>query len=128
MFTDIVGYTALMGNDEEKAFDLLRKNRAIQKPIIQRYNGNWIKELGDGVLASFSNVTEAVMCAGSIQKATEGITDLQLRIGIHLGDIVFENNDVFGDGVNIARCWGSRPSRYCRSRMVTGLTRFARPS
>ncbi len=102
MFTDIVGYTALMGSDEEKAFDLLRKNRAVQKPIIQRYNGNWIKELGDGVLASFSNVTEAVMCAGSIQKATEGITGLQLRIGIHLGDIVFENNDVFGDGVNIA--------------------------
>ena len=102
MFTDIVGYTALMGNDEEKAFDLLRKNRQVQRPIIQQYNGRWIKELGDGVLASFSNVTEAVLCAGSIQKAIAGIDDLQLRIGIHLGDVVFENNDVFGDGVNIA--------------------------
>jgi adenylate cyclase len=102
MFTDIVGYTALMGIDEEKAFDLLRKNRQIQKPIILRYNGLWIKELGDGVLASFSNVTDAVLCAGSIQKATTGIDDLQLRIGIHLGDVVFENDDVFGDGVNIA--------------------------
>ena len=102
MFTDIVGYTALMGIDEEKAFDLLRKNRQIQKPIILRYNGLWIKELGDGVLASFSNVTDAVLCAGSIQKATAGIDDLQLRIGIHLGDVVFENDDVFGDGVNIA--------------------------
>lgn len=102
MFTDIVGYTALMGNDEEKAFDLLRKNRQVQRPIIQQYNGRWIKELGDGVLASFSNVTEAVMCAGSIQKAIAAIDDLQLRIGIHLGDVVFEDNDVFGDGVNIA--------------------------
>ena len=102
MFTDIVGYTALMGNDEEKAFDLLRKNRQVQRPIIQQYNGRWIKELGDGVLASFSNVTEAVLCAGSIQKASTGIDNLRLRIGIHLGDVVFENDDVFGDGVNIA--------------------------
>ncbi len=102
MFTDIVGYTSLMGIDEEKAFDLLRKNRQVQRPIIQQYNGRWIKELGDGVLASFSNVTEAVLCAGHIQQATADIDDLQLRIGIHLGDIVFENDDVFGDGVNIA--------------------------
>jgi adenylate cyclase len=102
MFTDIVGYTSLMGVDEEKAFDLLRKNRQVQRPIIQQYNGRWIKELGDGVLASFSNVTEAVLCAGHIQRAMAGIDDLQLRIGIHLGDVVFENDDVFGDGVNIA--------------------------
>ena len=102
MFTDIVGYTALMGDDEEKAFDILRKNRLVQRPIIQKYNGRWIKELGDGVLASFSNVTEALLCAGSIQQAITGIQDFQLRIGIHLGEVVFENDDVFGDGVNIA--------------------------
>jgi class 3 adenylate cyclase len=53
MFTDIVGYTALMGNDEQKAFELLRKNREIQKPVIEEYGGTWVKELGDGVLASF---------------------------------------------------------------------------
>ena len=102
MFTDIVGYTALMGEDEVKAFELLRKNRKIQQPIIERYNGNWIKELGDGVLASFQTVTDAVLCAGSIQYACDALPDLKLRIGIHLGDVVFENNDVFGDGVNIA--------------------------
>lgn len=102
MFTDIVGYTALMGADEENAFEILQKNRQIQKPIIQQFNGRWIKELGDGVLASFSNVTEAVLCAGSIQQAIIGMHDFQLRIGIHLGDVVFENDDVFGDGVNIA--------------------------
>jgi len=102
MFTDIVGYTTLMGDDEFKAFELLRKNREIQKPIIERFNGKWIKELGDGILASFQTVTDAVLCAGAIQQACSRIEDLKLRIGIHLGDIIIENHDVFGDGVNIA--------------------------
>jgi len=102
MFTDIVGYTAVMGEDEQKAFELLRKNRKVQQPIIERYNGKWIKELGDGVLASFQTITDAVLCAGAIQKASDDVPGLKLRIGIHLGDVVFENNDVFGDGVNIA--------------------------
>jgi len=102
MFTDIVGYTALMGTDERKAFDLLKKNRELQKPIIEQFNGTWIKELGDGVLASFLTVTEAVLCACEIQKACDDISGLQLRIGIHQGEVLFENNDVFGDGVNIA--------------------------
>ncbi len=102
MFTDIVGYTALMGKDEKNAFEILKKNREIQKPLIKQYNGTWIKELGDGVLASFHTVTDAVMCAGAIHHACKGIDGLQLRIGIHLGEVVFENNDVFGDGVNIA--------------------------
>jgi class 3 adenylate cyclase len=61
MFTDIVGYTALMGNDEQKAFQLLRKNREIQKPIIEAFGGQWIKELGDGVMASFPTVSNAFM-------------------------------------------------------------------
>ena len=102
MFTDIVGYTALMGDDEQKAFELLGKNRQLQKPLIEKYGGKWIKELGDGILASFPTVTDAVMCAGEIQKACLSIDDLKLRIGIHLGEVVFEDNDVFGDGVNIA--------------------------
>ena len=102
MFTDIVGYTALMGDDEQKAFELLKKNRQLQKPLIEQYNGKWIKELGDGVLASFSAATDAVQCAIAIQQSCNNISDLKLRIGIHLGDVVFEDNDVFGDGVNIA--------------------------
>ncbi len=102
MFTDIVGYTALMGDDEDKAFDLLNKNRQLQRPIIEQYGGKWIKELGDGVMASFATATDAVQCAISIQQACYTIPGLQLRIGIHLGDVVFEDNDVFGDGVNIA--------------------------
>ena len=102
MFTDIVGYTALMGSDEQKAFQLLKKNRQIQQPLVKQSNGTWIKELGDGVLASFSNVTDAVTCAITIQQSCTEIPGLKLRIGIHLGEVVFENNDVFGDGVNIA--------------------------
>jgi adenylate cyclase len=102
MFTDIVGYTALMGDDEQKAFELLRRNRQLQQPLIKQFNGTWIKEIGDGVLASFHTVTDAVLCASEIQKVCYDINDLKLRIGIHLGEVVFENNDVFGDGVNIA--------------------------
>src|SRR6188474_4001191 len=98
MFTDIVGYTALMGADEEKAFQLLKKNRQIQQPIIKQYNGTWIKEIGDGVLASFHTVTDAVMCAGAIHQASKGVEGLQLRIGIHLGEVVFENKMFLGMG------------------------------
>jgi pentatricopeptide repeat protein len=102
MFTDIVGYTSLMGEDEQRAFDLLRKNRQIQQPIIKQFNGTLIKELGDGILASFFTVTDAVQCAVAIQNTCSNTSNLKLRIGIHLGEVVFENNDVFGDGVNIA--------------------------
>jgi len=102
MFTDIVGYTALMGNDEQKAFTILNKNRALQKPIIEKFNGRWIKELGDGVMASFNTVSDAVNAAIKIQEDCNAAKDFQLRIGIHLGEVVFENDDVFGDGVNIA--------------------------
>ena len=102
MFTDIVGYTALMGADEQKAFELLKKNRSVQRPLIEKFNGRWLKEIGDGVLASFNAVSDAVYCAGTIQQACENEPDLKLRIGIHLGEVVFEENDVFGDGVNIA--------------------------
>lgn len=102
MFTDIVGYTALMGNDEQKAFDLLRKNRELQKPIIENFNGRWIKELGDGVMASFNTVSDAVNAAIKIQEACNAAKDFQLSIGIHQGEIIFENNDIYGDAVNIA--------------------------
>src|SRR5678815_5230453 len=102
MFTDIVGYTALMGNDEQRAFELLNKNREIQKPIIEQYNGRWIKELGDGVMSSFGTASDAVNAAIKIQEACNVANQFQLKIGIHLGEVVFEDDDVYGDGVNIA--------------------------
>src|SRR6476619_6608087 len=102
MFNDIAGYTALMGDDEKKAFEVLRKSREIQQPLIKQFSGKWIKEIGDGVLASFDTVTDAVLCASTIQQACMHISGLKLRIGIHQGEVVFEGDDVFGDGVNIA--------------------------
>ena len=86
----------------KKAFTILAKNRALQKPIIEQFNGRWIKELGDGVMASFNTVSDAVNSAIKIQEDCNAAKDFQLRIGIHLGEVVFENEDVFGDGVNIA--------------------------
>ena len=102
MFTDIVGYTALMGNDEQKAFDLLKRNREIHLKAIEPYNGRLIKELGDGVLLSFPSVSDAILAAMEIQEVCSKTTDLHLRIGTHYGEIIFENNDIYGDAVNIA--------------------------
>ena len=101
VFTDIVGYTALMGSDEDKAFDLLRKNREIHTKFIKQFHGTLIKEMGDGMLISFDLASEAVRCAVEIQKAAKS-HDIPLKIGIHEGEMVFEGNDVLGDGVNIA--------------------------
>jgi adenylate cyclase len=101
MFTDIVGYTALMGEDEQKAFDFLQKNRELQRPLIEQYGGRWIKELGDGVMASFNTVSDAVNAAVAIQKECKKANNFQLRIGIHQGEVVAEADDVFGDAVNI---------------------------
>jgi len=102
MFTDIVGYTALMGSDEQKAFEILKKNREIHQPIIDTFKGKLIKELGDGILASFPTVSDALFAAIKIQQACSASKELSLRIGIHEGEIIFENNDIYGDAVNIA--------------------------
>ena len=102
MFTDIVGYTKLMGESELQAFTLLEKSRNIQRPLVEQYHGKWLKEMGDGVLVSFSSVSDAVYCAKAIQEASKSINGLMLRIGIHQGEVVFDGEDVFGDGVNIA--------------------------
>ncbi len=102
MFTDLVGYTSLMGEDEERAFDLLQKNRELQRPLLEKHNGRFLKEIGDGILASFSSASDAVYCALEIQKESQKYSDVSLRIGVHLGDVVFQKDDVFGDGVNIA--------------------------
>ena len=102
MFTDVVGYTALMGKDEDAAFRLLEQNRLLHKSIIEEFNGKWLKEMGDGTLVSFNSVSDAVNCAKRIQETCIKEAKISLRIGIHQGEVVFDNEDVFGDGVNIA--------------------------
>lgn len=101
MFTDIVGYTALMGKDERKAHEMIYANRKIQLSLIHHYDGTCLKEMGDGVMASFPSAINAVLCAVKIQQFAMK-ENIPLRIGIHQGDVIFENNDVLGDGVNIA--------------------------
>jgi len=102
MFTDMVGYTAYMSKDRQLALQLLEKNRQLHRPIIKKHNGRLIKEIGDGILASFPTASEAVFCASELQLALSGDPQLSIRIAIHLGEIVFTEGDVFGDGVNIA--------------------------
>ena len=102
MFTDMVGYTLLMGQDEQRAFDILGKNRKIHRPIIEEYNGRWIKEIGDGIMASFNTVSDAVFAAIKIQESCKLANEYQLRIGIHMGEVIEDDGDLFGDGVNIA--------------------------
>ena len=68
MFTDIVGYTALMGSDEDQAFEVLRKNREIHIKLIREFNGTLIKEMGDGTMAQFNTAVDAVNCAVEIQR------------------------------------------------------------
>jgi len=102
MFTDIVGYTALMGKDSNKALELIRISKEIQKPLVEKHNGKWLKEMGDGAMAQFSTALDAVNCSIEIQKTARAELDAKLRIGIHLGDITVEEDDVHGDGVNVA--------------------------
>lgn len=102
MFTDILGYTALMGADEENALKVLRKSREIQKVSISEWRGKWLKDMGDGILAQFESAYDAVKCAIAIQQKAHAELEAKIRIGINLGDVTIENDDVFGDGVNIA--------------------------
>jgi len=102
MFTDIVGYTAMMSNDEKNALRILSKNRELQKTALHRFNGEFIKEIGDGTLSIFQSSWDAVSCAVELQQAINRKGLFRLRIGIHTGDIVVSEKDVFGAGVNIA--------------------------
>jgi adenylate cyclase len=101
MFTDIVGYTALMGSDEDKAFDMLKRNHTIHATLIEKHNGTLIKEVGDGTLASFPLASDAVRCAIEIQNEAKS-QEIPLKIGIHQGEMVMVGADVLGDGVNVA--------------------------
>lgn len=101
MFSDIVGYTSLMGDDEHNAIEILNTSIDLHEAKVGEYNGKIIKELGDGLLSVFENGTDSVQCAISIQQeAVE--KEIPLRIGIHEGEVIYKNDDVFGDGVNIA--------------------------
>ena len=102
MFTDIAGYTALMGRDEHKAIRALAQHRELVGSLVARFNGRVIGDIGDGTLSSFQSAIDALHCARAVQSALTGDPELTLRIGIHVGDVVFAGGTVLGDGVNVA--------------------------
>ncbi len=100
---DIVGYSKLMGADQEGTLEALRQMRdALLEPVVGRNRGNIVKRMGDGWIVEFPSVTDAVGCAVTVQQSLAEHEFIRLRIGIHTGDVNFENDDVFGDGVNVA--------------------------
>src|SRR5438876_386399 len=107
---DVVGSCRLMGIDEEGTLARLKAlRRTIFDPKIAEHHGRVVKNTGDGAIAEFASVVDAVRCADEIQRgmAEQNIDvpqdkRIELRIGIHVGDIIIEENDIFGDGVNIA--------------------------
>src|SRR6266478_9170067 len=102
MFSDVVGYTAIMGRDEQKGVQAIADHRAQLRSILPRFNGRLIGEIGDGTLTSFHSVLDAIGCARELQANLKEDRELRLRIGIHLGDVLLTNNTVLGDGVNVA--------------------------
>ncbi|MFC2126147.1 adenylate/guanylate cyclase domain-containing protein [Bacteroidota bacterium] len=101
MFTDICGYTNIMGSNEDKAFDMLKRNHTIHATLIKKHNGTLIKEVGDGTLCSFPLASDAVRCAMDIQREAKS-QNIPLKIGIHEGEMVMAGADVLGDSVNVA--------------------------
>ena len=102
MFSDIVGYTAIMGRDEREGLRAVREHRTHLRAVLPQFNGRLIGEIGDGTLSSFHSAVDAVNCARELQANLVEDPELRLRIGIHVGDVVFTDKTVLGDGVNIA--------------------------
>ena len=106
---DVAGYSRLIGADEEGTLDRLRSIRAeVIDPKITEHRGRIVKTTGDGFLVEFSSVVDALRCATEWQRemsernAASGDNRIEFRIGVHQGDIVVEDDDIFGDGVNVA--------------------------
>jgi class 3 adenylate cyclase len=109
MFTDVVGYSAMTQRNEELALELLQLHREMLRPIFRSLGGNEIKTIGDAFLVEFQSALQAARCAIAIQRELRqyngSVNDdrqINVRIGLHIGDVVFESNDVYGDGVNLA--------------------------
>src|SRR5271169_400442 len=106
---DVVGYSRMMGEDEAGAAALVRERREIVQPIIDAHSGRLFKTMGDGMFIEFASVVAAVECALAMQRqmaaSNEGALGAKrvlYRIGVHLGDVLVEGEDILGDGVNIA--------------------------
>jgi len=107
MLTDMVGYSSLAQRNEKLALHLAREQEELVRPIVRSFEGRAVKSLGDGLLVEFASALDAVRCSLEIQRAirrrnSDGEGEpISLRIGVHLGDVVHRDEDVFGDAVNI---------------------------
>src|SRR5438132_2529911 len=109
LHADVVGFSRLMGEDEAGTHQALGKLRRAVDPLIATHGGRIVGTAGDSLLADFSSVVDALSCAVEMQQAARAINDpipperrLELRIGVNLGDVIVDGDDIFGDGVNIA--------------------------
>src|SRR6202140_937317 len=130
---DVVGYSRLMGMDEESTHERLKAHLGqLVDPKIREHRGRIVKNTGDGLLAEFASVVDAVRCAVEVQR---GMIDrepempeerrIRFRIGVNLGDVIAEEDDIFGDGVNIAARLEAlaEPGGICVSRVVRDQVR-----
>src|ERR1700741_5161779 len=130
---DVAGYSRLMGVDEEGTHERLSAHfRELVDPKIKEHRGRTVKNTGDGLLAEFASVVDAVRCAAEVQR---GMIDrepevpdeqrIRFRIGINLGDVIVEEHDIFGDGVNVAARLEAlaEPGGICVSRVVRDQVR-----
>src|ERR1700751_799232 len=109
LHADVAGFSRLMGEDETGTHQTLGELRGAVDPLIAAHGGRIVGTAGDSLLADFSSVVDALNCAGEMQRASRAINDplpperrLELRIGVNLGDVIVDGDDIFGDGVNIA--------------------------
>src|SRR6201987_4981670 len=134
---DVAGYSRLMGADEEGTLARLKAHRReLVDPRIGEHRGRIVKTTGDGLLAEFASVVDAVPCAAEIQREmAERNGDvppdrrIEFRVGINLGDIIIDESDIFGDGVNVAARLEAlaEPGGICISRMVRDQVRDRLP-
>ena len=102
LFADIAGYTGLMQKNEQQALLLLNRFKEVLKAETAKHHGRIVQYFGDGCLLSFESSTDGVDCAIALQKTLSTSPEVPVRIGMHLGEVVFKDKNVFGDGVNIA--------------------------
>src|SRR5712672_2164322 len=130
---DVVGYSRLMGADEEGTLAALKAiRRELVDPRIVEHRGRIVKTTGDGLLVEFASVVDAVRCAVDVQREmaernaeVPAATRIEFRVGINLGDIIIDGGDIFGDGVNVAARLETlaEPGGICVSRVVRDQVR-----
>jgi adenylate cyclase len=144
MFTDMVGYSALAQRSEALALGLLEEHRTLVRTVLPRFNGTEVKTIGDAFLVEFHSALEAAQCGIEIQRTlakrnadAPAERQIHIRIGIHIGDVVHREGDIYGDGVNIASrieplagaggiCISMDVERQIRSALEVSLVKLAR--